>query len=50
MMTLVDRDLEAVESGLRGLATTAVAGDGDLGRLHERLRVAQKSQATRATT
>ena len=45
MMALVDRDLEAVESGLRGLATAAVAGDGDVGRLHERLRVAQKSQA-----
>ncbi len=45
MMALVDRDLEAVESGLRVLATANVASDGDFGRLHDRLRGLQRAQA-----
>ncbi len=43
-MLLVDRDLEGVESGLRVLASSRELATNDLGRFHERLRDALKSQ------
>lgn len=45
LMALVDRNLDAVESGLQVLAAANVATDTDVGRLNERLRSVQKSQA-----
>ena len=48
LMALVDRDLEGVESGLRVLATANVVTEGEFGRLYDRLRGAQKSQAINA--